>query len=75
MVEEATEEFEEEEFWEDEEEEWEDPFSCFGSYKPGIEECEVCPMRDLCEEVTDNSRMINEEEDEDTIEKECDGCD
>jgi len=29
-------------------------------------------MRDLCEEVTDNSWMINEEEDEDTIEKERD---
>lgn len=49
---------EEEIFWE---EEWEDPFSCFGSYMPGVEECEVCPLADLCEKVTDKSWIFGEE--------------
>ena len=57
-----------EEEWDEEElEDWEDPYSCLGTFTPGVEECEVCPMWKLCEELTDDSWMIDEEE---AIEKE-----
>ena len=44
--------FDEEE-WDEELEEWEDPYSCFGTFKPGIEECEACPLREECKKVTE----------------------
>ena len=56
------EDFFEEEWDEEELEDWEDPYSCLGTFTPGVEECEVCPMWKLCEELTDDSWMIDEEE-------------
>ena len=53
-------------YWEEEDEDDEEDYSCLGEYTPGAEECEFCPLRDLCEEVTDpHSWMINEEEESD----------
>jgi len=63
-------------YWEEEEEEeeeWEDPYSCLGTCTPGVEECEMCPMFSLCEELTDNSWVIDEEENGNITEKERDG--
>jgi len=53
-------------YWEEEDEDDEEDYSCLGEYTPGAEECEFCPLRDLCEEVTDpHSWMIDEEEESD----------